>query len=224
MDVFPVGPSVATHVADAPDPRRELAGKQIRIRRPDPGNDADELFAATHGEDADPGQWTYMSFGPFADRQAMRAWMNDLAPSSDPDYRVVDDLESGKPVGMVSFLNIERQHRTIELGNIWYTPAAQRSRVNTEAMYLLLGECFDQLGYRRVEWKCDALNARSRAAALRLGFSFEGIFRQHLIVKGRNRDTAWYAMLDGDWPGIRANFERSLYDPSCQRSLRELNE
>ena len=223
MDAFPVGPRVEGREAAVPDRNRVLEGRYVRIRRPDPDNDAEALFAATHESDRDPGQWTYMSFGPFADGQEMRDWMDGLASLSDPDYRVVDDLTSGRPVGMVSFLNIAQQHRTIELGNIWYTPAAQRSRANTEAMFLLLSECFNHLGYRRVEWKCDALNARSRAAAQRLGFTFEGIFRQHYVVKGRNRDTAWYAMLDGDWPGIRANYERSLYDPDCELSLRELN-
>jgi len=143
--------------------------------------------------------------------------------SSDPLYMTVRDAGDGKPLGMISFLNIQLDHRTIELGNIWYVPAAHRSVVNTETVYLLLKECFDELGYRRVEWKCDNLNERSMLAAERLGFTFEGTFRQHFIVKGRNRDTAWYAMLDSEWPRIKKNFEQFLYDSDCEKSLRELN-
>ncbi len=112
---------------------------------------------------------------------------------------------------MVSFLNIAPAMLHLELGNIWYSPAAQRTKINTESVYLMLCHSFEELGYRRVEWKCDALNERSRRAALRLGFEFEGIFRQHMVVKGRNRDTSWYAMLDRDWPAIKGNLETWLY-------------
>jgi RimJ/RimL family protein N-acetyltransferase len=125
-------------------------------------------------------------------------------------------------VGVVSFMNIDPPMRRLELGNIWYVPAAQRTRANTEAAFLMLREAFDALGYRRVEWKCDALNRRSREAALRLGFAFEGVFHQHMIVKGRNRDTAWYAMLDRDWPRVRANMNRWLAEDPPP-SLRELS-
>ena len=127
------------------------------------------------------------------------------------------------PAGMAAFMNIAPAQRRLELGHIWYVPSAQRTAVNTETVYLMLCESFDSLGYRRVEWKCDALNARSRRAATRLGFSFEGLFRQHAIVKGRNRDTAWFAMLDTDWPRIRENFEAVLYDPACRVALTTLN-
>ena len=128
-------------------------------------------------------------------------------------------------LGMVCFLNIDARMRHLELASIWYAPFVQRSNVNTESIYLLLRHAFDDLGYRRVEWKCDSLNARSRKAALRLGFEFEGIFRQHMVVKGRNRDTSWYAMLDGDWPAIRRNMERWLYaNEDGQLSLTALNE
>lgn len=125
---------------------------------------------------------------------------------------------------MVSFLNIDAEMRRLELGHIWYTLDAQGTQANTEAVYLMLCEAFDRLHYRRVEWKCDALNARSRAAALRLGFSFEGIFWQHMVVKGRNRDTAWFAMLDGEWPAIKQNLETWLYrNPNWKLSLADLN-
>ncbi|MGH6959873.1 MAG: GNAT family N-acetyltransferase, partial [Dongiaceae bacterium] len=120
-------------------------------------------------------------------------------------------------------LNIVPVNRCVELGHIWYGPAAQRTRINTEAILLMLCESFDALGYRRVEWKCNALNEPSRRAALRLGFAFEGVFRQHMIIKGRNRDTAWYALVDGDWPTVKHNMERWLYGDEAGLSLRQLN-
>ncbi len=183
-----------------------MEGRTVRLDRLDAARDIGPLFEATHGEDADPGQWTYMAYGPFESADAMRAVMARLVDGSqDPQWWLVREVASDAPVGMAAFMNMVPAHRRLELGHIWYVPAAQRTAVNTETIYLMLRESFDRLGYRRVEWKCDALNARSRQAALRLGFRFEGIFRQHCIVKGRNRDTAWFAMLDTDWPRIREN-------------------
>jgi RimJ/RimL family protein N-acetyltransferase len=121
------------------------------------------------------------------------------------------------PSGVVSFMNVEPEMRHLELGHIWYAPAVQRTEANTETIFLMLRESFEELGHRRVEWKCDALNARSRAAAERLGFTFEGLFRQHMIVKGRNRDTAWYSMLDIEWSRARDAFERWLDAPAGER-------
>ena len=223
MDDLPVGADLPGWIALVPDRTKLREGKFVSLEQLRPSGDSQALFDATHGDNADPGQWTYMGFGPFSNTRKMHEWMVELASSSDPLYFAVRNASSGEPLGMLSFLNIVPQHRTIELGNIWYAPLAQRSPCNTESTYLMLKECFDILGYRRVEWKCDALNARSRSAALRLGFSFEGIFRQHFIVKGRNRDTAWYAILDGEWPRIRRNLEHFLYDPDCIDSLGELN-
>ena len=131
--------------------------------------------------------------------------------------------ELNQRVGMMSILNVIEPMRTLELGNIWYSSIVHHTKVNTEVVYLLLSEIFDRLKYRRVEWKCDALNARSRAAALRLGFSFEGIFRQHFIVKNRNRDTAWFAMIDKDWSDIKINMEKWLYASESDSSLSGLN-
>jgi len=141
----------------------------------------------------------------------MAEWLAGCAESDDPLFLSVTSLGSGTRVGMVSFLNIIPDAWRLELGHIWYAPSVQRTKVNTESVYLMLRESFG-LGYRRIEWKCDALNAKSRAAALRLGFKFEGIFRQHLIYKGRNRNTAWFSMLDAEWPRIRQNIERWLYE------------
>lgn len=180
------------------------------------------LFASWHRSPGGEAIWTYLPFGPFEDEAAMHEWMTWAETTPDFLYRTVVDNASGDPVGMASFMRVEPEMRTIELGGIWYAPSAQRTRANTEATYLMLRESFD-LGYRRVEWKCNALNERSREAALRLGFVFEGIFRQHMVVKGRNRDTAWYSMLDREWPAIRANFERWLSEDPPTVSLRELN-
>ena len=166
--------------------------------------------------------WTYLAYGPWPDEASMRGWLEPLPASEDPLFLAVIDRPTGDPVGIVTFMSVDPAMRHLELGNIWYAPRAQRTRANTESVYLMLREAFDELGNRRVEWKCDALNARSRAAAERLGFTFEGIFRQHMIIKGRNRDTAWYAMLDHEWPAIRANFERWLAEDPPP-SLRELN-
>ena len=200
-----------------------LVGKTVLLERVDASRDSPALFEATHGDSADPGQWTYMAYGPFADQQSMRGWMETVQELTDPLFMVVRDVATSAPLGMVSFLNIVADHRRLELGNIWYVPAAQRTSANTETIYLMLRESFEALGYRRVEWKCDALNARSKAAATRLGFSFEGVFNQHIVVKGRNRDTAWFAMLDSDWPAIKENFERVLRGPAGATSLSMLN-
>jgi len=224
MNQFETGPLVPAGTALLPDKDVELCGKSVRIRHVDASRDADALFRATHGDETDTAQWTYMGYGPFADEAAMRSWMEGIQASRDPLFMTVEDVASGTPLGVISFLNIMPDHRSIELGNIWYVPAVRRSMVNTETIYLLLRECIERLGFRRVEWKCDNLNERSKVAALRLGFMFEGVFRQHLIVKGRNRDTAWFALLDRDWEQARENFERFLYDPACTDSLSQLNE
>jgi RimJ/RimL family protein N-acetyltransferase len=165
------------------------------------------LFNSVQGHDS---LWDYMSDGPFPDRAAFRASIEKKAVSSDPLYFAIIDNQSADAVGYASYLRIEPSHRVIEVGNILYTPRLQRTRGATEAMFLMARHAFEDLRYRRYEWKCNALNEPSRRAALRLGFRFEGIFRQHMIVKGRNRDTSWYAMLDGEWPDRKADFERWL--------------
>ena len=148
-----------------------------------------------------------------------------IAASTDPMFFTVLAGTERVPVGMASYLNVDTAMRHIELGHIWYAPRAQRSEANTETAYLMMREAFDELGYRRVEWKCDALNARSRAAALRLGFTFEGVFRRHMIVKGRNRDTAWFSVTDAEWPRVRSALERWLAsEPGARSSLASLRE
>ena len=188
-----------------------LTGQFVALRPLDPARDAAVLWPKTNGDAHREAVWAYMSYGPFADVSALQAQMQSWAASLDPLWFTVVDKATDTPVGVVSFLNIKTDMRTIELGHIWYAPDAQRTAANTEATLLMLRESFDVLGYRRVEWKCDALNERSRRAALRLGFAYEGVFRQHMLIKGRNRDTAWFAMTDADWPAHRTRLEERLY-------------
>ena len=157
--------------------------------------------------------WDYLSEGPFPDRASYRDHLSKRAASDDPLFFAIVDRASGEARGRAALMRIDAENRVIEVGHILYGRDLRRTRGATEAMYLLARYVFDDLGYRRYEWKCNALNAASRAAALRLGFTFEGSFRQHMIVKGRNRDTAWFSMIDAEWPDRKARFERWL-DPA----------
>lgn len=211
--MLPVGPTLTKLPSGKPPARGPLEGRYLRLEPVDPARHAARLYAESHADETAKRLWTYMSYGPFESEAAFTAWLAQQAPLTEPQFYVVVDAATGEPRGMASFLNIRPSQGVIEVGHIWYVPSCQKSRLPTEAMYLMFRHAFDELGYRRLEWKCDALNAGSRAAALRLGFRFEGIFRQHMIYKNRNRDTAWFAILDGEWPAIRANMERWL-DPS----------
>ena len=205
---LPVGERVDASPARPPQ-RRALEGRFVRVRPLDPEADADALWDVSHDGSAQAESlWTYM-YDPFADRAAMRAWLDGCAASSDPLFMTVESRGAG-PVGMAAFMNVVPEHRRLEIGHIWYAPSAQRTEANTEAASLMIREAFEGLGNRRVEWKCDALNERSRAAATRLGFTFEGVFRKHMIVRGRSRDSAWYSLLDTEWPAARDALERWL--------------
>jgi RimJ/RimL family protein N-acetyltransferase len=182
---------------------------------------AESLFEAAHGEGRDPELWDYLAYGPFSDLASFRDWLVERAASEDPLFFAVVDNASGKALGMVSFLRIDEAFGVIEIGHIWFGAALQRSRSATETIYLLSREAFDGLGYRRLEWKCNNANARSKRAAERFGFTFEGVFRQHLIVKGRNRDTAWFSIIDGEWPAIRRGYERWLADDNFDSDGRQ---
>ncbi len=212
-------------IAHVDEPQKtDYEGKFVTLSPVNPQDDVAELYECSHGSGIKEQIWTYMSYGPFDGTNGMQIWLEDGAESQDPLFFTVHHLESKQRIGMVSFLNIVSDMRRLELGHLWYSPNSQKSNVNTEAIYLMLCEAFDRLKYRRVEWKCDPLNEKSRAAALRLGFKFEGLFRQHIIVKGRNRDTAWYAMLDSEWAAIKKNMEMWLYqNPDLQLSLTALN-
>jgi RimJ/RimL family protein N-acetyltransferase len=182
---------------------------------------AESLFEAAHGEGSDPELWDYLAYGPFPDLTSFRDWLEERAASEDPLFFAVVDTASGRAMGMVSFLRIDEAFGVIEIGHIWFGSALQRSRSATETIYLLSREAFDGLGYRRLEWKCNNANARSKRAAERFGFTFEGVFRQHLIAKGKNRDTAWFSIIDGEWPAIRRGYERWLADDNFDSEGRQ---
>ena len=202
----PVGPPVDPTPARPPEPVT-LTGRFGSVARLDPARDAADLWRAFKGRDD---IWTYISrHGPFADEATFAAWLAERATSSDPYAYTVRDPD-GRARGLVAFLEIRPAARVIEVGFIVYSPALQRTALATETQYLLARYAFETLGYRRYEWKCDALNAPSRRSALRFGFVFEGILRQHMITKGRSRDTAYFSMLDHEWPVRKVNFERWL--------------
>ena len=191
----------------APPAHRPLIGTRVRLEPLDPERHAADLLAAAQG---DPQLWHYLPYGPFADEGELRSWLAERASSPDPLFLAVVDTNTERPQGVVSYLRIEPEHGCIEIGHIWFGAGLQRTPAATETIYLLARHAFDDLGHRRLEWKCDAANARSRRAAERFGFTFEGVFRQHMIVKGRDRDTAWFSLLDGEWPAARAAFEAWL--------------
>jgi len=211
MPTQPVGPAVDTKPAIRP-PRARLDGRYVSVQPVDPAAHAADLWEAATGPDTES-LWTYMFFGPWPDRTAFDQWLAVCRASTDPLAYALVDTATGKALGMASFMRIEPAHRVIEVGSIWYSPALKRTRMATEAMYLMAKHVFEDLGYRRYEWKCNDLNEPSRRAAVRLGFTYEGTFRQHMIARGHNRDTAWYSMLDGEWPARRQAFERWL-DPA----------
>lgn len=167
------------------------------------------LFAA-YATAKDASSWTYLFSGPFPDERSYADWVKAEAQKRDPQHYAIIDARTESPVGTAAFMRIEPSHGVIEIGHIHYAPALKHSRAATEAMYLFMQRVFDKLGYRRYEWKCDALNAPSCRAAERLGFRFEGIFRQAIVYKGRNRDTAWFSVIDKEWPRLREAFEKWL--------------
>ncbi len=191
-----------------PEPRA-LRGRWVRLEPIEPRRHAAALYDATHGAGHDPSLWEFMFVGPFASRQEFARWLAACARSEDPLFFAIVDKKTGA-AGMASYCRISPGHGVIELGNIFFASSLQRSRGASEAIYLLLRHAFDRLGYRRVEWKCDSRNLRSRRAARRFGFRFEGRFRQHMVVKGESRDTEWFAMLDRDWPLIGRAYRRWL--------------
>jgi RimJ/RimL family protein N-acetyltransferase len=187
------------------------AAAAAAARSDDPARHAAQLHAANLLA-SDGRNWTYLPYGPFASLDEYRRWLDSVAAGTDPMFHAVVDLASEEAVGVASYLRIDPAAGSIEVGHINYSPKLQRRIAATEAMYLMMKRAFE-LGYRRYEWKCHSLNAPSRAAAQRFGFSYEGIFRQARVDKGRNRDTAWYAMIDREWPSIEAAFQRWL-DPA----------
>jgi RimJ/RimL family protein N-acetyltransferase len=204
-------------------------GRYARVEPLDARVHAEELFAASHGDETALRIWDHLSYAPFSSLEAFRGWLRDCSATPDPLFFAIRDKRSGLAAGVASLMTIAPKNGSIEIGHIWLGPALQNTAAGTEGLYLLIRHALDDLGYRRMEWKCNALNAGSRRAAIRLGFRHEGIFYQHMISKGRNRDTAWFSILDGEWPRLRVNFERWLapenFDETGRQrtSLGELN-
>ncbi len=201
-----------------------LTGTRVRVE-PLRDDHVAGLFARIGGPDR-AALWTYMADGPFPEPSGFAAWVSAQAASQDPLHFALIDLETGTPQGMAAFLRIAPGTGVVEIGSLMFSKALQRTPAATEALALMMGHVFNGLGYRRLEWKCDALNAPSRRAAERLGFSYEGTFRQATVYKGRNRDTAWYSVIDADWPGVQAGLVAWLdpgnFDPVSGRQWRRL--
>ncbi len=212
----PVGDPLNDWQPVANPPREIMDGRHCLLEPVNSERHATDLFAA-YNQDRENRLWTYLPYGPFESETDYRAWMSNTCFADDPMFHAVVDKASGQAVGVASYLRIDPAHGVIEVGHINFSPLMQRSTISTEAMFLMMQRAFSELKNRRYEWKCDALNGPSRQAAERLGFRFEGIFRQATMYKGRNRDTAWYAITDKEWPAIerilRAWLEPSNFDP-----------
>ncbi|MEZ5654211.1 MAG: GNAT family protein [Burkholderiaceae bacterium] len=215
----PIGEPVPAWRMPARPERRVHEGRFARLEPLEPARHGDDLHRACCDPANDAG-WTYLPVGPFAEREAYLALLSQREASTDPLFFAIIDRASGRAVGEASYLRIDPEGGCIEVGHLHFGPAMRRGRVATEAMTLMMAHAFE-LGYRRYEWKCDALNAPSRQAATRLGFTFEGLFRQARVVKGRNRDTAWYAIVDRDWPAVRAAHGRWLDDANFDADGRQ---
>jgi RimJ/RimL family protein N-acetyltransferase len=213
---LPVGPAVDASPALFPG-AVTLRGRTGTVERLNAGRHRAALWTAMRGHD---GLWTYLPPGPFAEQAAFDAYIGECQQNKERIfYTVIDD--GGRAVGILSLMEIRPAMRVIEVGNIVYSPALQRTPLATEAQYLIARYAIETLGYRRYEWKCNALNAASKRAAERFGFTYEGLFRQHMIVKGRSRDTAWFSILDSEWPARKAAFERWLAAENFDRDGRQ---
>jgi RimJ/RimL family protein N-acetyltransferase len=217
----PIGFPVAGWTPRPLPPRTAIEGRFCRVEPLDAARHVADLYAA-NSEDRDGRMWTYLPQGPYADFASYRAAGEAAAASDSRIAYAIVPFDRGRALGVASYLNINRNAGSIEVGSIAYSPALQRTPAATEAMFLMMRRVFDELGYRRYEWKCNSLNAASRVAAQRLGFTYEGLFRQADVVKGHNRDTAWFSITDGEWPRLKAAFERWLapenFDAAgCQR-------
>jgi RimJ/RimL family protein N-acetyltransferase len=205
----PIGAPLSNWTARPHPPRSVMTGRFCRLEPLDAARHAEPLYDALQ-HDVEGRNWTYLPVGPFKTFDTFRAWAEPASVGDDPIFFAVIDAPTGRAVGYASYLRIDPKGGVIEVGHINYTPLLQRRPAATEAMFLMMRRVFDELGYRRYEWKCNALNAPSRAAAARLGFTYEGTFRQAAVVKGHNRDTAWFSMLDREWPSLKAAYERWL--------------
>ena len=208
--------------ASVPD-RTTMLGRMCRLEALDADRHAEALHAA-YSQNSDAANWTYLPYGPFASVDEYAQFVTGIQRVGAPCFFAIVDLASETPVGVASYLRDEPAMGAIEVGHLSYSPALQRTPVSTEAMFLMMKRVFDDWGYRRYEWKCDSLNGPSVAAAKRLGFRFEGLFRNHVVTKGRNRDTAWFSIIDEEWPAIRVAMESWLdpanFDPAGRQRRR----
>ena len=205
----PVGEPVPGWVPAPLPEATQLLGQYCRLERLDASRHADQLYDA-YAAAPDGRDWTYLGTGPYAARDAYLEWAKGAAAESDPRHYAVIDLATGRAVGSLSLLRHDPAFGVIEVGWVMFSRSLQRTPISTEAQYLLMAYIFDDLGYRRYEWKCDSLNEPSRNAALRLGFSYEGTFRNNVVYKGRSRDTAWFSITLTEWPSLKAGFDAWL--------------
>jgi RimJ/RimL family protein N-acetyltransferase len=217
----PVGEIVANKPPGLAPDLRPLFGRWMRLEPLSAETHAQDLYNSFKDSDPEHHIWTYLAYGPFADFNTFRSWLLERELSRDPWFYAYVRRDTGKAAGMGAFMRLDAANGVIEIGHIWMSPGLQRTREATDAIFLMMRHAFDELGVRRLEWKCDALNAPSRTAAKRFGFTFEGIFRQHFIVKGRNRDTAWFAIIDTEWPAIREAFQAWLKDENFDAEGRQ---
>ena len=221
---MPTGPPLGEQLNWKPvqrPTRTALRGMHVLVRPVEPRRDAEPLFEVSHPPVGDPTIWAYLPDGPYESPDGLSRMLSWASDSEDPLFFTLATLPDERPLGMASYLRITPEHGVIEIGHIWFGAPLQHTTAATEAIYLLACHAFDDLGYRRLEWKCNALNAPSRRAAERFGFSFEGVFRQHMVVKGHSRDTAWYAITDREWPAIRNGFEQWLASENFDRAGRQ---
>ena len=205
----PIGMPVLDWTPRPRPPRTPMRGSLCRLEPLDVTAHAIRLHEV-HAADPEGRNWTYLPYGPFASASAYASWVESVQQSEDPLFFAIVDLPSERPVGVASYLRIDPPMGVLEVGHLSYSPALQRTPAATDAMYLMMRRAFDELGYRRYEWKCDSFNAPSRSAALRLGFRYEGTFRNAVVVKERNRDNAWFSITDAEWPALRTSLKRWL--------------
>jgi RimJ/RimL family protein N-acetyltransferase len=205
----PIGDPVEAWTARPRPPRTPMVGRYCRVEPVDVDRHAAQLHASNLEGD-DLRRWTYLSVDGFTDADEYAQWLGKASAGDDPVFHAIIDTGSGEAVGVAAYLRIDPGNGVIEVGHINYSSRLQQTRAATEAMFLMMRRAFDELGYRRYEWKCDSLNEPSRRAAARLGFQFEGLFRQAIVYKGRNRDTAWFSILDREWPALRGAYEQWL--------------
>jgi len=204
-----IGPDLPEWTPRAQPPRRVVEGRFCRLEPIDASKHADDLHAA-YAQAPDGRDWTYLGVERPAEAEGTRAYIERIAKSTDPLHFAVIDRQSGRAVGSLALMRIDPANGAIEVGTVNFSPLLKNTPMSTEAQYLLMKLAFDELGYRRYEWKCDNFNEPSKRAALRLGFKYEGLFRQAVVYKGRSRDTAWFSITDREWPRVHAAFEAWL--------------